>query len=210
MVELTLGTAGIGDVEDMLVRRVGDMHAMRRDEKALQVMRSYAIGNTVSTFNADFAAEGEISDYNQAQKLSSAIDNIDGQVYQDIRRAGLNRAVAGRKALTYIKKHKLWKTDTTQPRVGSTYLAGYLDNVKVYATVSQSGTGLLDENEILLSYKNPQEDGEVSIAFGVLTEMAAALDYPTFNREGNIATVEDHMVIQPKFLRMLRINNLVF
>ena len=83
-----------------------------------------------------------------------------------------------------------------------------MDDIQVYAVPSDTANGLLAQNEALMVYKNPDEEGDVSIAFGVMTELVAALDYPEFTRVGNIATVEDALTINSKFIRMLQINNL--
>ena len=208
MAEMMLGTTGLGNVEDMLVRAVGDEHALRRDYKAVQFARREAIKNPISTFNADFAGVGEVSDKSNAQRILSTISDISGDLYNDIKRGSINRIVAGTKALTYFKKHDLWKTDSSQARVGGTYYAGTLDDIQVYAVPSDTANGLLAQNEALMVYKNPDEEGDVSIAFGVMTELVAALDYPEFTRVGNIATVEDALTINSKFIRMLQIQNL--
>ena len=207
MVELTLGTSGLGNVDDMLVRAVGDEHAMRRDYKAVQLGKRLALGNPTTFFDADFAAAGEDNDYNHAQRVLSTISDMSGDVYNDLKRGTLNVGIAGQRALTYLKKHKLWKTDDSQPRVGGTFFAGELDKIRIFGTPSGSD-GILDQDEVLLSFKNPDEDGDVSVAFGVLTELVAALDFPEFRRKGQIATVEDSLPINPKFLRLLKINNL--
>ena len=207
MVELTLGTAGLGNVDDMLVRAVGDIHAQRKDYKAIQLAKRLALGNPTTTFDADFAAAGEDNDYNHAQRILSTISDMSGDVYNDLKRGTLNVGMAGQKALTYLKKNRLWITDDSQPRVGGTYYAGTLDKTRIFATPSGSD-GILDQDEVILSFKNNDEDGDVSIAFGVLTELVAALDFPEFRRKGQVATVEDSLPINPKFIRRLKIENL--
>lgn len=188
MVELTLGSTGMGNVEDMLVRAVGDEHALRRDYKAVQFAKRSALKNPITLFNADFSAVGEVSNKSNAQRISQTISDISGDLYNDIKRGSINRIVCGTKALSYFRLHDQWKSDEKQARVGGTYYAGTLDGIQVYAVPADVGNGLLAANEALLTYKNPDEDGDVSIAFGVMTELVASLAYPTFTVDGNIAT----------------------
>ena len=206
MVELLLGTTGLGDVEEMLVKAVGDEHAMRRDYKAFQYAKRIALSNPIAVFDADFAAAQEDNAYNHAQRILVTINDVGGSIYNDIKRGTINKIVSGTKALNYIKQHKLWTSDTTQSRVGGSYYAGKLDDIDVYVTPSDPGT--ITQDEMILTYKNPDEDGEPAMAFGVLTELAAALDYPQFYREGNIASVEDVIQTQPKYCRLMRITNM--
>lgn len=211
MVELVLGTTQLGDVEEMLVRAVGDEHAFRRDYKAFQIARRLALSNVTTTFDADFAAAGEDNDTNHAQRVLTTINNISTTIYNDIKRGQINKIVGSGLAVNYLKKHRLWKSDTSQPRVGGSYLSGKLDDIDVYVTPSDVSTvqDTSNSGELLCIFKNPQEEGEPSVAFGVLTELAAALDYPEFYRVGQIASVEDYLPIQPKFIRLLKIQNIV-
>lgn len=205
MTELVLGTTGLGNVEDMLIGSVGDEHAKARDYKSIALARSVALTNTTYTFNCDFAAEGEVSDKMHAQKISAKIGSIGGAIYNDIKRGKANKAVVGSNALEYLKKHDLWKDDTTQPRSGVFY-AGRISDVDVYCCPSDAN--LVTTDEILLTYKNPEEGMDVGLAFGVLTELTASLAYPQFYVDGNIATVEDYLIINKKFVRLLSLTNL--
>jgi len=207
MTAITLETTGVGDAEDLLLTAVGDEHAKSRDYKAIALARSVALTNTSYTFNANFAAAGEVSDKLHAQKLLSKVNVIGGDIYNTLKRGRVNKAVAGTEALEYMKKHDLWKTDNTQNRVG-VYLAGSLDDIEVYCCPSDAQ--LVGVNEVILTFKNPEEMMDISLAFGVLTEIDAALNYPEFYKDGNMATVEDHMRITPEFVRLLTINNLSF
>ncbi len=208
MVELTLGTTGLDQglgVENMLMGAVGDEHAKSRDYKAIALAKRVALRNAVTTFNADFASVGEVSTKSHAQSILSTIDDIGGDIYDDIKRGQVNRAVCGSRSLTYLKKHDLWSTDDTQPRSG-VYYAGKLDDIEVFCCPKDNG--LVSNNEVLLTYKNPEEGMDLALVFGVLTEIVASLKYPQFYTVGNFATVEDDMIINDKFLRLLRITNL--
>jgi len=205
MTEIALETTGIGNAEDLLVGAVGDEHAKSRDYKAIAKLRMVALGNGIDTFDADFAAAGEVSDKLHAQKLMSKIKQIGGQIYNDIKRGQVNKAIAGSDALVYMMKHDNWVDDTSQPRTG-VYKAGRFGDIDVFACPADSQ--LVNANEIILTYKNPEEGLDVGIVFGVLTEIAATLMYPEFRKVGNVASVEDSRVINSKFVRILQLNNL--
>ena len=206
MFELVLGTTGIGDAEEMLIKRVGDTHAMRKDAKFFEIAKRQALTNPVTTFDADFNNAGADNLYNHAQTLLQTFEKINGNLYDEIKRGELNKFVVGTQALAFIKMHKLWENDSTQPRVGGSYKAGTLDGKDVY--VAPKSDTALGNNEILMTYRNPDEDGDVNIAIGVLTELAAALDYPELYRKGTLATVEDYRVVNSKFFRLLQLQNL--
>lgn len=211
MSELVFGTTGLGDFEEQVVRAVGDAHAMRKDYTAFQIAKRYALGNTVATFDADFAAAGEDNDFNHAQRILTTINNVSASIYDSIKRGEVNKIVGSAIAVNYLKKHKLWKADSSQPRVGGSYLAGKLDNIDVYVTPGDASTAASSatSGELICVYKNPQEEGEPAIAFGVLTELAAALDYPNLYRQGVLATVEGNIVTQSQYLRLIKITNIV-
>jgi len=205
MTALTLSSTGLGDVHDMLIGQVGDEHAKRRDYRAIAQARSVANVNTVYTYNADFAAVGEVSANEHAQNILGKIDDIGGDIYDDIKRGGVNTAIAGSRALTYLKKHKTWKGNASARKEGP-YEAGMIDNIRVFTCPTE--TGVIANNEVVLTFKNDQEGADVSIAFGNFTELQAELRYPSFRTDGSIATVEDSIIINSKFLRKLTINNL--
>jgi hypothetical protein len=205
MTELVLGTTGLGDAEAMLLGAVGDEHAKSRDYKAIALAKRVAMGNAIAEFDCDFASQGEISANEHAQNILGKIESVGGSIYDDIKRGQVNRAIAGSQALVYLKKHRLWRDDTSQGRVG-VYKAGMLSDIDVYCCPADSA--LVGSDDMLLTFKNPQEGLDVSIVFGVLTEIAASLKYPQFYVDGNVASVEDARVINGKFVRLLQLKNL--
>lgn len=205
MAGITLETTGIGSAEDYLIGAAGDEHAKYKDYKAIAIARNVAKQNTTYEFDAAFAAEGEFSDKLHAQKILSVINDIGGDIYDTLKRGQVNRAVAGQKAVTYLQKHDLWKENDGAMRNG-VFLVGTLAGIEVYQCPADAA--LVAANEIILTYKNVNESLDVSIAFGVLTEIHAALDYPQFYRDANLASIEDWMRITPEFVRLLEIKNL--
>jgi hypothetical protein len=209
MLEIQLGATGIGNISEMLTSAIGDEHAMRRDEKSFMVARRVALTNGAPvTFDTDFANQGWDNGTAHAQTILQAIRDVGGTVYDDIRRGVMNKIVAGQQAETYLTKHDRYKEDEAQPRVGASYKAGNLAGIDVYVTPSANNT--VKSNQMILSYKNPNQEGDIGVVWGVLTELFASLRYPEFVTKGNIATVEDYMVINKKFFRMMELTNLSF
>lgn len=206
MFQLVLDTTGVGDAEEMLIKRVGDTHAMRKDAKFFERLREQATNNAITTFDASFTNAGADNLYNHAQTLLQTITKVDGNLYDDLKRGELNKFVVGTQALAFMKMHKLWEQDSSQKRVGGSYLAGKLDGKEVY--VAPKSDTAIRNNEIVGTYRNPDEDGDVNIAIGVLTELYAALDYPELYRKGTLATVEDMRDINSKFTRLIQVENL--
>jgi hypothetical protein len=134
------------------------------------------------------------------------VDKISGKIYDEKQRGRINKMVAGSQALAMMKIAKVWQPDTSQTRASGSYLAGKFDDIEVYGTPADDST--IKADQILLTYRNPDENGDMALAFGVLTELDAALDYPELYRKGTKATVEDYKVIEPAFLRILNMKNL--
>lgn len=205
MVEDMLGKAGLADASSMLVGAVAEEHAKAKDYRAVELARRMALANGVYTFDADITAAGEVSNQEHAQSILPAIGDIGGAIFNDIKRGDVNKIIAGSKATNYMKRHNLWEDDTSQPRSGL-YLAGRLSDKEVYTCPADEG--MMAEDEAILTYKNAQEGMDLSIVFGVVTELAASLKYPQFYVDGNVGVVEDDMVINDKFIRYLKIDNI--
>jgi len=209
LVEAMLGTQGFGDADNILINGVGIEHARRKDFLSIDVAHRTALQNEVRTFDADFGNAGEVSDKSHAQRLLTTIDDISGEVGDELGRGGLNKIIAGRSAITYIRKHDLFKPDNSQPRVTGTYLAGTLGDYEVYVqSQNRSNQALIGKDEMLLTYKNPEVEGDVSIAFGVLTEFSDQLVYPQHRIDGQISSVEDYIVFEERMIRKLKIDNI--
>ena len=205
MAELVLGTQMKEDVETLLVNAVSAEHARARDFRAIAFARNVAKTNQAYEFNCQFADEGEMAYISHAQRIYNVIDTIGGKIHDDKLRGRPTTIIAGNDATSYMRNHKDWKEDMSQPREG-VYKAGTLNDLTVFTC--PAATNILATNEMLLTYKNPLEGLDVSIAFGVLTELTAALAYPQFYVDGNIAVVEDKMLITREFIRLLTLNNL--
>ena len=208
MAELVLETQLNESASDLLVNAVAAEHARSKDFKAISYARSVAKSNASYEFSTKFADAGEVSHKSHAQRITGVIDNIGAQIHDQYLRGQVTTIIAGSQAASYLRLHDLWREDTSQPREG-VYKAGMLGDKDVFVCPASPNSGqLVATNEMLLTYKNPLQPLDVSIAFGVLTELSAALNYPQFYTDGNIASVEDRMLISGGFIRLLTLTNL--
>ena len=207
MAAITLESTGLGNMHDYLLQGVSDEHAKSRDYRAISFGREIARMNTQYTFDTDWAANGAVDPYSYAQGLLPFIGKINAEVYDETTRGELNTAVVGAKALTFWKQHKLWRTDEQGYKQG-VYQAGYLDNVKVFTCPANAN--VINTNQALMTFRNPTDDTatDLSIIYGTLTEISAELKYPELYTKGTLAAVEDKIVYNSKYARLVEFQNL--
>jgi hypothetical protein len=206
MTELLLSTTGLGSGDDILMQFIGDQHAQAKDYRAVNVLKGIALTNGTDTFDTDNANFGEDNYQAHAQRLLTKIKAIGGLIYDDIKRGQINKIIAGSQAAAYITYHNKWVADDSQPKQG-VYYAGKLEDIEVF--VCPADPTLINNNQMILIYKNEQEGLDTAVVFGVLTELTASLQYPQFYKQGSIATVEDRITFNTKFVRLLELTNLV-
>ena len=207
MSAIMLETTGIGNMHDFLLQGVSDEHAKSRDYKAISFAREVAKSNTTYTFDSDWASQGAVNPNDYAQDFLPFVQNIGDEVFDETTRGEPNTMVIGKKGLTYAKRHALWKTDEQGYKQG-VYQAGYLDNIRVFTCPANSA--VINTNQGLLTYKNPTDDSvtDLSILFGTLTEISAELRYPDLYTKGTLASVEDKLVYNSKYVRTFDITGL--
>lgn len=205
LTSLVLGTTGLGDARDLLLSAVADEHAKSKDYRAVARLRQIGLGNGLATFNADFATAGEVSYRSWAQQILPFIRKQGAVIYDSIKRGQINKIVAGSTLSTYLEQHELWKEDSSQPRIGL-YKAGKLADIDVFTCPAD--TGMVNTNDMIMTFKNPQEGLDITLVYGVLTEISAALDYPEFYTKGAIAAIEDALVVNSSFVRVAQVINI--
>jgi len=203
----------VGDVSDMLIKAAGDEHAIRADLRAFQEARRIADMNDAYVFDANYTGVSD-NDFNHAQRIYTAIQNVIGQIFNELGRGSIASIVTTPTVANYLAKHHKFEEDETQPRVQGSYLFGKIGSTKIYVVKSdpnilqETTTANGTDGDMLIIAKNPNDIGEPSIAFGVLAELSAVLDYPELYRSGVLATVEDRIIVQPKYIRRLRVQNI--
>jgi len=106
-----------------------------------------------------------------------------------------------------MKRHDLWKTGVEGYEWG-VFKAGKLDEISVFSCPADSA--VIANDELILTYKNPTDstNTDMSIVYGVLTEISAELRYPEFYTVGQLASIEDKKIINSSYLRLLTLTNL--
>ena len=210
LAELVLSTTGLGDAKEILTRAVGEELMKARDYRAVWLAKRVAKSNTEVTFDTNFANAGADSEWEHAQIVSAYVDKMGNDIYNDIKRGAISKIIAGPGACTYLKFHKTWVDDNSQPRIGL-HLIGRFNGIEVYKCPAD--TMFVANNEIIGVYKNENNEGDCSIVFGTLIPMfdAGVLNYPQqFKTEGALAHFGDEVVVEEKYIRMLTLDGLQF
>lgn len=207
MTQLMFETTGLGSFSEMVEKAIGDAHAIQRDNRAISLANRVASGNTVTHFNTDFASEGWVNGKDYAQfELNKTFANMNAELYNDIHRGMFNNLICAPKALAYLSTLSNF-TEASGDFYSGTRLAGKLGGDKdVFVTPADAN--ILADNEILLTYKNPDQELDTALLFGTLTEINADLRYPQMYTVGNTARVEGEKVINTKMVRKLVLDNL--
>jgi hypothetical protein len=207
MSAIMLETTGLGDIHEYLLQGVADEHAKAGDYRAISFAREVAKSNTIYSWSADWAGAGAVDPDAYAQSFLPFVQNISADIYDETTRGTANTMILGSKALVQAKRHRLWKTDEQGYQMG-VFQAGYLDNIKVF-TCPQDSAVILN-NEGIVTYKNPTDDTvtDLSLIFGTLTEISAELHYPELYTKGTLASVEDKIVYNSKYVRKFEITGL--
>ena len=198
---------GLGSAMGYMEQAIGHEHAKSKDFRAIRRARQIALGNNVTVWNADSAGAGEFSYANYAQLLTNDIRRVGGVIYNEIQRGEINKIVAGSEWVSYASLHKNWKDDLGGDSKEGVYRAGFLGTMEVFQCPADAN--LVASNEALLTYKNPEVGLDLSIVFGVHSEISADLRYPQMYTEGYSAVIEDAKVINTKFCRLHRITGLL-
>lgn len=198
---------GLGDAMGYLEKSVGDAHAEAKDQRAIRLARQIALGNPQEVWDADFAKAGETSYERYAQLLEQKISDVEGSIFNDIKRGRLNKIVAGTKWCSYASMHKTFEYANDGSTKQGIHKFGTLMGRDIYKCPSDSS--LVANNEAILTYKNEEVSQDVALGFGTFADISAQLQYPEMYRQGNVAVIEDQKVINSKFCRLLRIDNLI-
>lgn len=205
--DIMFETTGMGSAMEYLQTAVGHEHAKAKDFRAIARARQVALGNTRLYFDTDFASAGEVSYKTHAQRVTYEINKATVAIQDDIQRGGINKIIAGNSAANYLSLHDSWDYNGADSLgVSGVRKAGNLGQAEVYTCPADSG--LVATNDMLLVYKNPEEGMDISIVFGVLSEIDASLRYPQFYTEGNSACIEDAKTVNSKFVRLMTLQNL--
>jgi len=208
LVELIIGTTGLGDAKEILTKSVAEELMKARDYRAVQLGRWCGKSNTTIMMDTNFANAGADSEWEHAQMVTGYINKAGNAIFNDLKRGAISKIVAGPGACTYLSFNKTWTDDYSQPEIGL-HLVGKIGRAEVYKCPADAN--LVANNEIMCIYKNPANEADSAITFGTLIQMfdAGTLTYPqTFKTEGALAHFGDAKVVEKKYIRMLTLSNL--
>jgi hypothetical protein len=203
MTELLLNTTLNIDAEDALIRGAADEFKKSLDFHAIRFAYRHAKKNGLTTFDVE-GATGE-SEIDRAMAFSRAIDEASDAMLDDINRGGVTKMVGGPNAVSFVKLHRRFDGSTRQPRVGA-YREGSLDGMDTYKVPSS----IIPTNQVLGIYRNAEVPEDVSVAFGSLVPLyrTQTLEFKEMYSETGLAYFGDQKVLQPKYLRLIQLNNL--
>jgi len=205
--ELVLdSTVGVS-TEEILMDSAGQEIKKALDFHAVKIAYASAKTNGYApvVFDADAGAGTMDSYVHTAQTISQAIEKIGNTMYDDINRGGVSRIVGGPGAVTYLRLNANFTTKGQQPRIGG-YQVGELYGIPVFMVPSS----IVANNELMCVWKNENNEADVAIAFGTLVPFfsTGALQRRNFYKEAGLASFGDHVVLNPKYFGIIRIDNI--
>ena len=140
-----------------------------------------------------------------AQTFGTAIATVADNMLNDINRGGVSRLVAGPSAGTYLTLNNQFTNKGAQYFEGA-HQMGELNGAPLFKVPSS----IVPTNEILTVWKNPNNEADISIAFGTLVPFLSTglIQRKNFYKEAGLATFGDWAVINKRYLATIVINNL--
>jgi len=203
--ELTLGTTLDIDAEQALIKGAADELKKSLDFHAVKTGYRYSLANTLTTFNADFAAAGSDSEKAHAQGVTRTMAQASKVIYNALQRGGVNNIVAGTDVAAYLTLHDQFSANGSQPEIGI-FKIGTLLGKPVY----QAPNSIVPADEALGVWHNPSETGDVALAFGSLVPLyqTQTLEYKEAYSETGLYHFGDWKALQPSYLIRIKFNNL--
>jgi len=205
MSELLLGTTLDIDAEQALIKGAADELKKSLDFHAVRMGYRYSLGNTLTTFNTDFAASGSDSEKAHAQSVTRVLAQASKVIYNALQRGGVNTLVAGTEVAAYLTMHDQYTSDGSQPEIGI-FRTGTLLGKPVY----QAPNDIVPEDMMLGVWHNPNETGDVAMAFGSLIPLyqTQTLEYKNAYSETGLYHFGDFKALQTAYMIRLQFTNL--
>lgn len=206
MAELLAEDALQVDAQEALVSGGADALKKALDYLPLKLaMRSSGWTSPV-TFNADFADAGANNDWSHAQSVTTAIEQAGDKMFNALNRGGVSVIVGGPDAVTYLKKHQLYRPTGQQPQVGA-HRVGELDGKPVYKVPQD----IVPNNKLLTLFRNDREDSlDVPLAIGTYIPLyrTSVLEHESFQKRGGMAHYGDVRLMEKKYMAQVELSNL--
>ena len=208
LTELVLDTSFGVSAEEMLMDSAAQEIKKTLDFQAVKyandVQKTYA-NDIFVRFDAEAGANIDDSYYHTAQLIGQAVDRIGDLMLNKINRGGVTAIVGGPGAITYLKLNKAWSDKGAQPKIGG-HKVGELGDIPVFKVPA----GVIADNQLVTTWKNPAAESDVSIAIGTLMPFysTGALQRKNLYKEAAVARFEDMQALQPGYLGRIQIDNI--
>lgn len=208
LTDLVLDTSFGISAEEMLLDSAGQEIKKTLDFQAVKYGRAVQLnkapGNYV-VFNAAAGDNTKDSYYHTAQLIGQAITRIGDLQLNAINRGGVSAIVGGPAAVNYLMLNKGWSDKGKMVPIGG-HQMGEIDGIPVFKVPSS----IIPDDELLTTWKNPQADGDVSIAIGTLMPFysTGVIQRKNLYKEAAVARFEDTQYLQPLYLGRIKISNI--
>lgn len=208
LTQITLDTSFGVSGEELLLDYAGQEIRRSLDYSAVKDAYIAALGNGTNyytEFDAEAGAGTNDSYGHTAQLVSQAVERIGDNMYNDIKRGGVTRLVGGPKAVSYLRLNGGFTTKGAQERNGG-YQVGELYGIPVFKVPSD----VIPNDELVTIFKNPENEADVGIAYGVLVPFVSTglLQRKNFYAEAGIATYQDKQVLNSRYFGRIKITNI--
>lgn len=213
--EIVLDTSFSVSAQEYLVTYASQAIKMALDYRAIKTAYAAAKTNPKAyhvTFDAAYNTTnvgtngGTKEGYTaNAQTFLSAIATVGDNMLNDINRGGVSRLVAGPSAGTYMTLSMAFTTTGATTAEGA-HQVGEISGIPVFKVPSS----IIPSNEVLTVWKNPQNEADISIAFGTLVPFfsTGVIQRQNFYKEAGLATYGDWAIINKRYLAIITIDNL--
>ena len=213
--EIVLDTSFSVSAQEYLVTYASQAIKMALDYRAIKTAYAAAKTNPKAyhvTFDAAYNTTnvgtngGTKEGYTaNAQTFLSAIATVGDNMLNDINRGGVSRLVTGPSAGTYMTLSMAFTTTGATTAEGA-HQVGEISGIPVFKVPSS----IIPSNEVLTVWKNPQNEADISIAFGTLVPFfsTGVIQRQNFYKEAGLATYGDWAIINKRYLAIITIDNL--
>lgn len=159
-----------------------------------------------NTTNAVAGSTGTKEGYiENALTFNTAIEKLSDTMLNDINIGGVNTLICGPSAGTYLTLNPAYSAKGKMVTKGC-HVYGTFDNSLVIKVPSS----IIPTNEILTTFKNPEQENDVGVIFGTLVPFysTGVIQRRNFYKEAGLSTYGDWNVLNKKYLGIIRINNL--
>lgn len=174
----------------------------RTNPKEYHVEFDAAYNTTNAVPGSNGTKEGYIEN---ALTFGTAIEKLSDTMLNDINIGGVNTLICGPSAGTYLTLNPAYSPKGKMVTKGC-HVYGSFDNSLVIKVPSS----IIPTNEILTTFKNPEQENDVGVIFGTLVPFysTGVIQRRNFYKEAGLSTYGDWNVLNKKYLGIIRILNL--